>query len=183
MLYRSAKRVGRGVYLGVSRLGETIGCDALTYNYGVFRSFHRLALWNAAHFVDVMLSEFPGTKRIADIGCGSGGYAAEFKRRNIDAIACEYSARGRRWAERQGVPVVPFDLGKPTRPLPGGPVDLAYSIEVAEHVPPSVADAFVAFVARAGDTLAVTAAQPGQGGQGHVNEQPLDYWIGKIALE
>src|SRR5829696_2181072 len=99
MVYRLAKSSWQLLYHGVSRIGEAIGSDALTYNYGVFLSFHRAALRNAPHFADAVLAAFPQTRRIADIGCGSGGYAAEFKRRGLDVVACEYSPRGRRWAQ------------------------------------------------------------------------------------
>ena len=57
-----------------------------------------------------------------------------------------------------------------------GPWDLALSLEVAEHVPPSLAAAFVTFLTSCSGTIVFTAASPGQSGVGHVNCQPGEYW-------
>ena len=54
--------------------------------------------------------------------------------------------------------------------------DLVVSLEVAEHVAEASAASFVDNLARHGDLVLFSAAVPGQGGEFHVNEQPLDYW-------
>lgn len=56
--------------------------------------------------------------------------------------------------------------------------DLVLSPEVAEHLRPQLADAFLA---GSGDPIVFSAAVPLQGGQHHVNEQWPDYWIGRCA--
>lgn len=178
--YHVAKRAWQVLYHGVSRFGEKIGSDALTYNYGVFLSFHRATLRNATKVADVILKQFPDIKTIADVGCGTGGYAAEFQRRGLKVLACEYAPRARRWAKKQGVNALPFDLSKSTEPMEGTPVDLAYSFEVGEHIPAQYADAFVEYLAKTGRVIVLTCAHPGQGGQGHINEQPRSYWIEKF---
>jgi SAM-dependent methyltransferase len=163
-------------------LGERLGIDALTYNKGVFWLFHHDAVANAPHLADAVLAEFPRARSLADIGCGTGGFAAEFQRRGLRVVGCEYSAIGRRWAGRAGVRVVPFDAADPVQgPLPDGPYDVAISLEVAEHVPAPLADVLIAFIAGASGAIVFTAAHPGQGGTGHVNEQPKVYWIEKFA--
>ena len=54
--------------------------------------------------------------------------------------------------------------------------------EVAEHLPPARAASFAIDLARhVGRWLVFTAAAPGQGGEGHLNEQPATYW--RAALE
>jgi SAM-dependent methyltransferase len=116
-----------------------------------------------------------------DVGCGTGAFASEFQRRGLVVTACEASPRGRAWAERAGVTVHPFDVALPvTGPLPGGPFDLAFSLEVAEHIPSALAGRFVDHVVANSELVVLTAAHPGQGGQGHVNEQPQSYWIEKL---
>jgi SAM-dependent methyltransferase len=175
-----AKRCFFAASQGLSKLGEMVGSDALVYHPGVFRTFHRVALLNAPRFADAILAEFPTATSIADVGCGSGAYAAEFLRRTLRTVACERSPRGRRYAQRQGLDCQFFDLAVPDVEIRGLPVDLAFSLEVAEHIPASLADAFVVFLTRASDTVALTAAPPGQGGQGHINEQPQEYWIAKF---
>jgi hypothetical protein len=50
-----------------------------------------------------------------------------------------------------------------------------WSYEVAEHIHPRYARHLVATLTRA-PLVIISAAQPGQGGEGHLNEQPLSYW-------
>lgn len=174
------ERLRRSFYRRLSALGERFGIDALTYNRGIFLTFHEAALADAPKMADAVLQEFPNAKSLADVGCGSGGFAAEFIRRGLKVQGCEYSPRGREWCAKQGVPVVHFDVSKPDQTLPGAPYDLAVSFEVAEHIPEALSDSFVQFLTRAGRTLILTAAPPGQAGTGHINCQPKSYWIERI---
>lgn len=54
--------------------------------------------------------------------------------------------------------------------------DLVQSLEVAEHLPAASAEAFVTNSCASGDLILFSAAQPGQGGEMHVNERPPTYW-------
>lgn len=175
-----AKRLANAASNGLSKLGEAIGSDALVYHPGIFLAFHRAALRNAPKFADAVLAEFPHIKSIADVGCGSGGYAAEFHRRGLRTVTCERSPRGRKYATQQGLDCQFFDLAFPDITVKGLPVDLTYSLEVAEHIPSSLAEAFVTFLTEASHSVVLSAAPPGQGGQGHINEQPQSYWIAKF---
>lgn len=58
--------------------------------------------------------------------------------------------------------------------------DLAISIEVAEHLPETCADNFVNAITSSSSRVLFSAAIPKQGGIGHVNEQPLLYWVEKF---
>ena len=58
--------------------------------------------------------------------------------------------------------------------------DLAVSLEVAEHLPEEQSDIFVENIVQAADIILFSAAIPGQGGDFHVNEQPLSYWQKKF---
>lgn len=58
--------------------------------------------------------------------------------------------------------------------------DLAISLEVAEHLPEEKSDTFVDNLTRASDHILFSAAVVGQGGDFHVNEQPLSYWKEKF---
>jgi 2-polyprenyl-3-methyl-5-hydroxy-6-metoxy-1,4-benzoquinol methylase len=57
----------------------------------------------------------------------------------------------------------PLDLGRA--------FDLVISLEVAEHLPESAADAFIDSLVRHGDVILFSAAIPFQGGHRHINEQ------------
>ncbi len=171
-----------GIWARLSYLGETLGWDWLIYNPGVFKSFQQAALKNAPPLADAVRSEFPSAKSIVDVGCGPGIFAAEFQRRGMKVVGFEYSPHGRKLAVQQGIDARPFDVGvSDTADLGGEKFDLVLSTEVAEHVPPPLADAFARFVASCSDTIVFTAAQPGPWrGNGHVNEQPREYWIKKF---
>ncbi len=57
---------------------------------------------------------------------------------------------------------------------------MAISFEVAEHLPESGADRFVKLLCGLSDVIVMSAAEPGQGGNEHLNEQPHSYWIAKF---
>jgi SAM-dependent methyltransferase len=182
---RRIKRLVGGAFFGTARVlsktGEAIGCEWLIYNPLVHIGFERSARRHASPFADTVLAAFPDAQSIADIGCGTGRFAAEFLSRQKRIVACEYSARLRRKTARRGVEVYPFDLSNPSQqPLTGAPFDVAYCLEVAEHIPDSMSDALVQFIATHGKAIVFTAAQPGQGGTGHINEQPKSYWQAKF---
>ena len=120
---------------------------------------------------------FPAALRYADVGGGSGGMAAYGKRLGLDITMCENSPTGRVLARLQGVRAMPFDVATDTPDRLGAPADVCYSIEVAEHIPPELSGRLAGFIAGAASIAVVTAAPPGQGGHGHINEQPRDYWI------
>lgn len=53
---------------------------------------------------------------------------------------------------------------------------LVLCLEVAEHVSPVAGDHLIAELCRVAERVAFSAAIPGQGGDGHVNEQWPAYW-------
>lgn len=172
-----------GLYLrnGVARrsshLGERLGWHWLTYNPFVMAMFHGIAVAQAPAVCAEVAATFPGRSRFLDVGAGSGAFAAEFARRGKHVLALEYSSHGRRIARRQGVGCCPLDLRRAPPAEIDGSYDLAYCFEVAEHLAPDLGDALVAFLASAAPVVIFTAAHPGQGGTGHVNEQPREYWL------
>jgi len=58
--------------------------------------------------------------------------------------------------------------------------DLAVCLEVAEHIDARHSDLIVENVTRNTNTVLWSAAVPGQGGVGHVNEQQFDYWLARF---
>jgi hypothetical protein len=63
-----------------------------------------------------------------------------------------------------------------------GMFDVAISLEVAEHLPGGFADRFIDLLTGLSKTVVFTAATPGQGGVGHLNELPHAYWIDKFKI-
>ena len=116
-------------------------------------------------------------KNVLDVGSGTGDFSSEFKTKNIIPTAVEHSPFGRKMAIGLGVNCLPFDLTKNPPAEVVGPFDLVYCFEVAEHLPKDLGNDLVKFIASFKSPVVFTAAHPGQGGTGHINEQPTSYWI------
>lgn len=114
---------------------------------------------------------------LLDVGAGCGMTVSHFVEAGVDAIGMEGSRlaiRKSKHPER----MIQHDLEKPIDL--GRKFDLVWSFEVAEHIRPERAPVFVDTLVRHGDRVVFSAAPPGQGGDGHFNEQPAAYWIGMM---
>ena len=167
----------RGIGSRISTLGELFNLPSLTYNPWHFEHFERLARGAAPGTVDAITQCYPEIRSVADVGCGSGDFALEFKRRGLRVQACEHSPFGRKSAQKKGVDCFSFDLFRVPPSALTGKFDVAFCFEVAEHIPFSRGDFLVRYLASLADRIIFTAATPGQGGTGHINEQPRQYWI------
>lgn len=113
--------------------------------------------------------------RVLDVGCGPGIYVQALRELGIEADGVDLDPR------------CPFDicdvfsdafLEKYTTQK----YDLCISLEVAEHLGKEWADEFVKRLTQVAPTVMFSAAVPGQGGHGHINCQPKEYWIEKFGL-
>lgn len=59
--------------------------------------------------------------------------------------------------------------------------DLAICVEVAEHMAPGTEHALAQGLCHLSDQVFFTAAQPGQGGDGHINCRKREFWIDLFA--
>jgi SAM-dependent methyltransferase len=118
-------------------------------------------------------------KTAIDVGCGTGALLAQLRSAGCDVIGLEYAEPARVLCHSRGLDVRPFDLVSDSL-ADNRTYDVAISMEVAEHLPETVADRYVDLLAFLGKTIVFTAALPGQGGTGHINEQPHEYWIEKF---
>lgn len=115
----------------------------------------------------------PGS--VVDVGCGAGGWLAAFAAAGVADIAGFDG--GAVPPDMLLIPAERFakaDLAVPLRL--DRRFDLACSLEVAEHLPAERAAGFVADLTAAAPVVLFSAAIPGQGGTGHVNERWPDYW-------
>lgn len=117
---------------------------------------------------------------LLDVGAGHGAWAAEWMAAGVPdvlAVDGDYVAR-----DRLAIPSDRFQPHDLSQPLDlGRRFDLVQSLEVAEHLPADKADGFVETLTHHGDVILFSAAVPHQGGEHHVNEQPLGYWRAKFA--
>jgi SAM-dependent methyltransferase len=177
-LARIWRRVRVDVGRKLSHLGERWNKPTLIYNPLIFAHFHWCAKQSAPGVMDIFARHFPAAQKYIDVGAGTGAYAAAATRAGRQVVACENSAHARKVAKRQKVDIRPFDLNLNPAADVGGPFDLAYCFEVAEHLPPDLGEKLVDFIAAQAPLVVFTAAQPPyRGGIGHINEQPRQYWI------
>lgn len=156
----------------LSRFGARHGWERVTYHPGVFAFYHWSNLQQADGVAGGLLNTFPEAGSFADIGAGTGVYAARLKRAGRSVRAFERSRLARLFARAQGVTATSFDLERAVQ----GECDVAYSFEVAEHLTPALGRRLVEVALGIAPVVVFSAAQPGQGGQGHINEQSLGYW-------
>ncbi len=117
---------------------------------------------------------------VVDVGCGIGTWLAEFQAEGITdllGIDGEYVDRGKLLIDPKRF--LARDLEQPLKL--DRRFDLAVSLEVAEHLSESSADAFVASLVDLAPVVLFSAAIPHQGGKSHVNEQWPLYWHAKFA--
>jgi SAM-dependent methyltransferase len=116
---------------------------------------------------------------VLDLGCGTGQAVDFFVRAGVeDVLGVENSAAAIRLSQCPER-ILRHDL---RRFLDlGRRFDLVFSFEFLEHVPERYVPTLLETFDRHTDTIVMSAATPGQGGQGHFNEQPPEYWIRKFA--
>jgi SAM-dependent methyltransferase len=154
--------------------------DRFLYRRGYFRMVDATSARSAGPMAESIVGAF-APARVIDYGCGTGSLLAAFRGHGIEVAGTEHSGVARRMCVAKGFDPLPLDLRCPPAEPPLGPADVAVSFEVAEHLPAAAAACFVGLLAATAPIVVFGAATPGQGGQGHVNEQPHDYWIEKFA--
>jgi SAM-dependent methyltransferase len=114
-------------------------------------------------------------KSVVDVGCGHGTWLAAFQECGLTDL----TGIDGPWVKTQDLLVeatkyLSYDLAQPF--AIERRFDLAVSLEVAEHLPPTSAASFVDSLVRLAPVVLFAAAIPGQGGVMHVNEQWPGYW-------
>lgn len=114
---------------------------------------------------------------IVDVGCGTGTWLRAFEERGVtDILGIDGE-----WT-RKGALLISSDkflemrLDSPPYENVKRRFDLVTSLEVAEHLPPATASAFIEYLTSLADVVLFSAAIPFQGGTSHLNEQWPDYW-------
>jgi len=135
---------------------------------------------SATVMVPLILEAVGPVGSVLDVGCGMGAWLATW----ADAGIEDYFGVDGDYVKRADllVPSQHFEAHDLRAPLDlGRRFDLVTSFEVAEHLPEELADRFVDSLVRHGDVVVFSAAIPGQGGVGHVNEQWQTHWERKFA--
>ena len=117
-------------------------------------------------------------KSVIDVGCGEGYSTKYFHDLGVEVTGLE---GGKLAIAASPVPelIVQHDFTKGPW-VPPKPVDLIWCCEFVEHVEERFVPNFLATFA-AGRYCLMTHAFPGQEGFHHVNCQPPEYWINRLA--
>jgi len=109
--------------------------------------------------------------RVIDIGCGPGHFVESMLDIGIDAVGIDIDERigDKPYLFRQDILSTKLTA------------DVCICLEVVEHIHEDHADDIIYKISNMfTDTLIFTAAQPGQGGVGHINCQYPEYWNEKF---
>lgn len=117
--------------------------------------------------------------RVADVGCGTGTFlAAALEMGASQAFGIEGNWVTPAMLDDRRITFEPRNL---EQEFSGPRVDLVLSLEVAEHLSPGRAEGFVRDLVAMAPAVLFSAAIPGQGGVGHLNEQWQSFWAGRFS--
>ena len=126
-----------------------------------------------------LLMDWLQPQSVLDLGCGRGVWLGEWQAAGVGEVLGvdgDYVDR-----TQLAIPADSFRAADLTQPLTfDRRFDLAQSLEVGEHLPTEASDALVDSLCAGSDRVLFSAAVPGQGGEFHVNEQPLSFWQEKF---
>jgi SAM-dependent methyltransferase len=147
------------------------------YDADFYRFLASFALRSAERIVPLLTAVLP-IGSVADFGCGQGAWLAAW--RKAGAVVAGVDGP---YVDSRHLMIDPSDFHAANlseRIDLGRRFDLVQSLEVAEHLPAQSAPGFIEMLTGHGPLVMFSAAVPGQGGEHHVNEQPLEYWREKF---
>lgn len=150
------------------------------HNYSdVFYSYIERGSMSSAEAIFPILDSNIRFGSIVDVGCGRGAWLSVFKKlggKLVTGIDGDYVSKSSLLIDSSEF--FPHNLS--TRLSLDKRFDLAMSLEVAEHIPIEAADIFIDNLIELSNVVIFSAAVIGQGGEYHVNEQPLEFWKEKF---
>lgn len=154
--------------------------SATSHDYsGDFFEYINAGSIASAHVVTPIVCSLLTPSSLLDVGCGAGAWCMVWRESGVERIIGvdgEYVDR-----KHLLMPAENFHAHDLTKPFDlDSTFDLVTSLEVAEHIPEKNAEVFVDNLVKHGKLVLFSAAVPGQGGEFHVNEQPLEYWRQKF---
>ncbi len=148
-----------------------------TYNKAFFAN--HLKYRPIYHFIGDMIMAEINPKSVIDWGCGCGFLLERIYGHGVlDVLGIDSSKEVQNfWNDELREELVKqLKVASVLEYKAKKKYDLAVCMEVGEHINEMYVDALVKKIVGLADTIWWTAAQPGQGGEGHINCQPLSYW-------
>jgi len=129
---------------------------------------------------EIIVDQF-NPHRILDVGCGPGHLSREFAHLGRQVLAID----GFSSPDFRNLPVrfMRVDLNNPeeiVQAVARETFDVVVCLEVAEHLRPEVSGALIEALTAAADVVIFSAGVPNQGGRGHINLRPRDFWHGQF---
>jgi hypothetical protein len=129
----------------------------------------------SAHIYLSLLWQFIQPTAVLDVGCGRGAWLKACRDLgSTRLIGLDGDWNNQSLMIDSAIEFRSIDLNRPFSV--SEQIDLAMSLEVAEHLEPVAAPGFVKCLAETSDVVLFSAAYPKQGGTNHINEQPQSYW-------
>lgn len=150
----------------------------MTRDVAYSRSFfegQRLGSLKSAKVIVPLVMRLIAPQSVVSVGCGTGAWLSVFKEqgaKRILGLDGSYVDHSLLFIPQECFQVT--DLTHQFRHEES--FDLVECLEVAEHLPKSVAKGFVQSLVQLGPVILFSAAVPLQGGINHLNEQWPDYW-------
>lgn len=143
-------------------------------NYGFQTSIKR-TYSVAQRIIPLLIAIFGVPESVIDLGGGGGGWLKAFQEQGTKKILCiDNPCIKPKDLVISYENFMPFDL---SNNLPE-PIkcDFCISTEFAEHVSLKMSEKIVDFLTQSAPIILFSAAIPGQGGGGHINEQRHSFW-------
>jgi hypothetical protein len=146
-----------------------------SYNAAFYAEFVETSDLSADIVLDHLFRQHKPTSML-DVGCGLGVWLARAREKGVASL------RGLDgpWVNSSSLRIDAEQFERIDFEASDWPevrnVDLALSLEVAEHLSPTAGDRLVKYLCESSPVVLFSAAIPCQGGEGHRNEQWQSFW-------
>jgi len=157
--------------MNLKQLEEIYGMDFFAHRF-------REIGWRGSIICDTIIEELKPLS-LVDIGCGIGDLVESFLIRGIKSWGVEGSSAAIPYRRIRKSLMIQLDLREPQKVREKA--SLALCFEVAEHIEPEYTEIFFDNLVQFSDTILFSS----YGGKsshavGHVNQQPMMYWLQKF---
>jgi SAM-dependent methyltransferase len=161
--------------MAVFNLSSPTRANSHDYDDDFFDTLTAGSLRSARVIVPILLT-FIGPKSVIELGCGRGAWLKVFEENGVNRVQGIDGS----WIDQSKLLIDSSkfkiaDLSQPFRI--DRQFDLALCLEVVEHLPSEAGESLIAQLTRIAPLVLFSAAIPGQGGVGHLNEQWPRYWV------
>ncbi len=136
---------------------------------------HEMGSYQSAIQILGYINSFINFNSVIDLGCGMGTWCKALNNLDIkDFLGIDKHQYDPTYMLIPAEKYMQYDLCKPLEITRR--VDMAISVEVAEHINPEYSDIFINNLCSCSEIVLFSAAISHQGGTGHINEQSCTYW-------